>query len=211
MTGASDNRKDLAGLAAFPQLVIATRNAGKLREFRILLGAAGWDVAGLEQAGIDRDHEETGRTFAENARLKAVSYSMDTDRAVLADDSGLEVAALGGRPGVYSARYGGPGATDAEKIGKLLAEMEGFPDKRAARFVCALALARRGRLLAEAEGDCRGWIAHSPRGSGGFGYDPVFFFPELGRTYAELSTAEKNRVSHRARAVAALLRAVHAE
>lgn len=210
MMADSGVQRALADFAASPRLVVATRNAGKLREFRSLLEPAHWEVIDLREAGIDRDHEETGLTFAENARLKALSYSMDTDLAVLADDSGLEVFALGGRPGVYSARYAGAGVTDAGRIEKLLRELGQSPGSRDARFVCALALARKGLLLAETEGDCRGWIADSPRGDEGFGYDPIFFLPEMGRTYAELKADEKNRVSHRANAVAALLRSLQA-
>ncbi len=187
------------------EIVVATRNAGKLREFRSLLAATGWQVLGLVEAGIPVDAEETGSTFADNARQKALAYSLETDLPVLADDSGLEVFALGGRPGVHSARYAGDGASDAGRIEKLLVELRDVAGGRDARFVCALALARRGRLIVEVEGECRGVVTDAPRGTQGFGYDPVFLFPELGRTYAELSAEEKNRVSHRALAVAALL------
>jgi XTP/dITP diphosphohydrolase len=124
---------------------------------------------------------------------------------VLADDSGLEVLALGNRPGVHSARYGGPGASDADRIARLLEELLAAGGGREARFVCALALARRGTILAESEGECRGTIAAAPRGTGGFGYDPVFRVAGLERTFAELSAAEKSAYSHRARAVAALV------
>ena len=187
------------------EVVVATRNKGKLREFETLLTATGWAVLGLADAGISVDPEETGATFSENARQKALAYSRETALPVLADDSGLEVFALGGRPGIHSARYAGNGAGDAARIEKLLAELQNATGGRDARFVCALALARGGRLIVEAEGECRGAITDAPRGTQGFGYDPVFLFPELGRTYAELSAQEKNRVSHRARAVAALL------
>jgi len=186
-------------------IVVATRNAGKLREFRSLLSASGLKILGLVEAGIDGDCEETGSSFAENARLKAREYSRHTDLPVLADDSGLEVFALDRRPGIYSARYAGEAASDAEKISKLLAELRSAGGGRAARFVCALSLARQGRVLCEAEGECRGLISEAPRGSNGFGYDPIFLFPELGRTYAELDEEEKNRTSHRANAVRALL------
>lgn len=186
------------------KVVLATRNPGKLGEFRRLLAPRGCEVIDLDAASIRRDHEETGGTFEENARLKSVAYSQDTILPVLADDSGLEVAALGGRPGVHSARYGGPGADDAERVRRLLEELRDVPAPRVARFVCALALAQSGRLLLEARGDCMGEIAIQPRGRRGFGYDPIFLFPELGRTFAELSAEEKDRVSHRARAVEAL-------
>ncbi len=189
----------------FSTIVVATRNPGKLREFRALLSSTGWRVLGVSDLPIDRDPEETGASFAENARIKALFYSEEAELPVLADDSGLEVTALGGRPGLHSARYAGPEASDAERIKKLTAELEKVGGTREARFVCRLALAQSGRLLAEAEGECRGLIAQEPRGSNGFGYDPIFFFPELGRTYAELSESEKNNYSHRAHAVRSLL------
>ena len=189
----------------YSTLVIATRNIGKLREFRSLLSSTGWRILGLSDISCQKEHEESGASFAENARLKALAYSADTDLPVLADDSGLEVAALGGGPGIHSARYAGPGASDSDRIRKLLSELDANGGPRDARFVCAIAIAQSGHLLMEAYGECRGLIAHEPRGSNGFGYDPVFFFPELQRTYAELSESEKNRYSHRARAVHALL------
>ncbi len=188
-----------------PTIVLATRNQGKLREFRALLEPSGWQIAGLADLAIQGDIEESGRTFRGNARLKAVGYSRHTDLPVLADDSGLEVYALDGRPGVESARYAGPGASDSDRIHKLLAEISQARCARAARFFCALALAQRGAIVVEAEGECRGEIAQEPRGDKGFGYDPVFFVPVLGCTYAELSEEEKNRHSHRAHAVAALI------
>jgi XTP/dITP diphosphohydrolase len=186
-------------------MVLATRNQGKLQEFRALLEPAGWGVIGLSDLSITKDVAETGKSFAENARLKALSYSNDTDLPVLADDSGLEVFSLDGKPGIESARYAGPGASDADRVRKLLAVLEGAGGSRAARFVCALAMAQWGALVLEAEGECRGEIAQEPRGDNGFGYDPVFLVPELGRTFAELDEKEKNRISHRARAVEALL------
>jgi XTP/dITP diphosphohydrolase len=187
-----------------PTIVVATRNRGKMREFRSLLAPAGLTLLSLEEVGLEGDFEETGASFAENARLKALFWSCRTEHGVLADDSGLEVFALGRRPGVYSARYAGPGASDADRIQALLEELRRCGGDRSARFICALVLARRGAVLFETEGECRGMIADSPRGTNGFGYDPVFVFPELGRTYAELSEEEKNRHSHRANAVFAL-------
>ncbi len=186
-------------------MVLATRNRGKLREFQELLIPQGWEVLGLSDLAIGRDVDETGRSFGENARLKALGYSHDTGLPVLADDSGLEVFALGGRPGIESARYAGSGASDSDRVRKLLAELRGTGGPREARFVCALAMAQSDVLVVEAEGECRGIIADEPRGDGGFGYDPVFLVPELGRTFAELDEDEKNRVSHRFRAVAALM------
>jgi XTP/dITP diphosphohydrolase len=186
-------------------LVIATRNIGKLREFRSLLASTGWRILGLSDIYCEKEYEEIGATFAENARLKAMSYSADTCLPVLADDSGLEVPALGGRPGIHSARYAGPEATDSDRIRKLLSELDASGGPRDARFVCTLAIAQSGHLLLEASGECRGLIAREPRGANGFGYDPIFLFPELRRTYAELGESEKNQHSHRAYAVRALL------
>ena len=190
------------------QLVIATRNSGKLREFRELLLPLKTEVLSLADVRVDTEFEESGNTFAENARLKAIGYSRLVQFPVLADDSGLEVEALGGRPGIHSARYAGPGASDEDRVRKLLKELESSGGERNARFVCSLALAQGGRLLLESEGECRGTIAKEPRGTNGFGYDPIFLFPALGRTYAELSQAEKNIHSHRSRAVASLLRQI---
>jgi XTP/dITP diphosphohydrolase len=188
-----------------PTVVLATHNQGKLLEFRALLEDKGWEILGLTDLSIEEEVKETGGSFAENARLKAIGYSKKTDLPILADDSGLEVFSLGGRPGIESARYAGPGASDADRVRKLLAELELAGGARDARFVCALALAQRGAILLESEGECLGEIAPVPRGTQGFGYDPVFWVPELGRTYAELNEEEENRHSHRAHAVAALL------
>lgn len=192
-------------LYSHKKILVATRNRGKVREFRYLLGCLRIQVVGLADLSIDKDYEESGATFAENACMKAKLYSLETAIPVLADDSGLEVEALDGRPGIYSARYAGEGASDSDRIEKLLSELKNHPGSREARFVCALALAQNGQLLLEAEGECRGLVSEEPRGSNGFGYDPIFFFPELGKTYAELTKEEKNRYSHRANAIKALL------
>ena len=186
-------------------IVIATRNNGKLREFRNLLMPLRSEVLSLKDVSIDEEFEESGQTFAENARLKATGYSRLTRFPVLADDSGLEVATLGGRPGIHSARYAGVGASDSDRIRKLLEELEQSGRSRAARFVCALAFAQEGGLLLESSGECRGIIIDKPRGANGFGYDPIFLFQSLGKTLAELSESEKNLHSHRANAVASLL------
>ncbi|MBP1594650.1 MAG: hypothetical protein H6Q05_27 [Acidobacteria bacterium] len=188
-----------------PTMLLATHNAGKLREFRALLGPSGWEVVGLGDLAISEHVDETAGSFAGNARLKAIGYSLETDLPVLADDSGLEVIALDGRPGVESARYAGKEASDADRIRKLLSELEHAGRPRSARFFCALALAQWGSLILEATGECIGEIAAAPRGNHGFGYDPVFYVPELGKTFAELDEAEKNRLSHRSRAVESLL------
>jgi XTP/dITP diphosphohydrolase len=186
-------------------IVIATRNSGKFREFQKLLLPMKSKILNLNDVSISAEFEESGNTFAENARFKAVAYSRLTQFPVLADDSGLEVEALEGRPGVHSARYAGPGASDSDRVQKLLNELERGGGNRSARFFCALALAQKGVLLLEAEGECRGVIISEPRGSNGFGYDPIFLYPEFGKTFAELGEEEKNRHSHRARAVASLL------
>lgn len=190
----------------FPTIVVATRNQGKLLEFRSLLLPLKSEILCLSDLSINEEFEETGQTFAENARIKAIGYSRLIPFPVLADDSGLEVAALGGRPGVHSARYAGPGATDSDRVQKLLTELARNGGGREARFVCTLALAQEGILLHESRGQCSGIIAGEPQGTGGFGYDPVFFFPTLGKTFAQLNEAEKNQHSHRAQAVAALLK-----
>jgi len=189
----------------FPTIVVATRNQGKLLEFRSLLLPLKSEILCLSDLSINEEFEETGQTFAENARIKAIGYSRLMPFPVLADDSGLEVAALGGRPGVHSARYAGSGASDSDRVQKLLAELALSAGGREARFVCTLALAQEGVLLHESQGQCSGIIAGEPQGTDGFGYDPVFFVPSLGKTYAQLNKAEKNQHSHRAQAVAALL------
>ncbi len=194
--------------SAVSALIIATRNQGKLREFRTLLQSLHCELLSLKDAGIEKDIEESGNSFAENARIKAIAYSRLTSLPVLADDSGLEVLALGGRPGIHSARYAGANASDSDRIRKLLAELDQAEtgSGREARFVCSLAVAHAGTLQMESEGECRGLIITEPRGSDGFGYDPIFLFPSLNKTFAELNESEKNQYSHRARAVAALLK-----
>lgn len=182
-------------------LLLATRNPGKKREMELFLaGGIGLRLLSLADAPDSGDIEETGRTFAENARLKADHYSRVTGLDTLGDDSGLEVAALGGRPGVLSARYAGPGAGDEARIAKLLDEMRDVTDRRA-RFVSAVCLSRGGVALAQFVGTVEGRILSGKRGGGGFGYDPLFFYPPLGSTFAELPLEEKNRISHRARAL----------
>lgn len=186
------------------QLLLATRNAHKTREFAQILGAE-FEVRDLASAPEFAPVEEAGLTFAENAILKAVAISKQFPALVVADDSGLEVDALRGAPGVYSARYAGERASDAENVAKLLAELARCDaDAPGARFRCALALAREGKILGIFEGVVEGTIVHTPRGSAGFGYDPVFQPTGSTQTFAELSPAEKNRISHRARAIQSL-------
>ena|SRR5215469_276694 len=190
-------------------IFLASSNAGKLSEYQQLAGSQ-IRIEPLPSLANLPPFYESAPTFAENAAGKALHYSRHTEEIVLADDSGLVVPALGGAPGVRSARYAGPGATDSDRCRKLLREMQGKEDaERAARFVCLIAIARRGRALAIVSDRAEGIVARESRGSNGFGYDPVFLFPDVGRTYAELSGAEKNMYSHRGKAfrkVAGLLR-----
>ncbi len=188
-----------------PRLVFATTNRGKLREVAEILAPDGVTVVGIADVAPGWSIVEDGATFAENARLKAHDLARRTGLPALGDDSGLEVDALGGRPGVRSARYAGDHATDAENTALLLRELETVPDgARGAAFRCALALAWPDGTLLEAAGRCAGWIARAPRGAGGFGYDPVFVDPESGRTFGELPAETKNAFSHRRRALDAL-------
>ena len=189
------------------RLVLATRNPHKVDEMRALLAGLGIDIIGLEAFAEAPEPEETGQTFAENARIKAVSAARATGHFALADDSGICIDALGGRPGVHSARWARPGSGAKEWIAKTLREMEGVPDDdRTARYVCVLALAAPdGTVLGEAEGTFEGRIAPAPRGTGGFGYDPIFLLPDGSRTAAELTPDEKNTLSHRGNAVRAAL------
>lgn len=193
------------------RLLVATSNPGKVREFAAALREAGIEVCGLESLPERIEVEETGETFEENARIKAEAYSRLTDLPVIADDSGLEVDALGGDPGVRSARYGGPGLDDPGRCRKVLEAMAGTPEaERTARFRCVLALARSGATVAVFDGTAEGRILTAPRGENGFGYDPVFFHVEAGKTFAEISREHKQRLSHRGAAIRAFLEAVRA-
>ena len=183
-----------------PKLVLASQNAGKLRELRALFGAE-YDVSSMGELGVDMEIEETGTTFEENARIKAETLCARTGCAALADDSGLEVDCLGGAPGVYSARYAGKHGDDAANNALLVANVRDFPAPRTARFVSAVALARPGRETLIARGSCEGEVLLEERGEGGFGYDPLFYSHDLHKTFAEASADEKNAVSHRARAL----------
>ena len=184
-----------------PKLLIATRNKGKMRELRELLGDVPFEIVSLDDLGIEGEIEETGETFEENAALKAEGYGALSGLITLADDSGLEVDALGGAPGVRSARYAGAEASDADRVALLLRNLANTgADDRSARFRCVIAIFVPGQTTRLRSGVCEGVIAAAPRGANGFGYDPVFEFPELGMTMAELSAERKNAVSHRARA-----------
>jgi XTP/dITP diphosphohydrolase len=186
------------------EVVIATTNRGKLKELADLLAGVFEKVGSLNDYDFFPLVVEDGKTFGENALKKARIISEFTRKATLADDSGLEVEALGGRPGIFSSRYAAENAGDEENISKLLKELKGITDRKA-RFVCNLALVFPGAQEIIVEGTCEGIILDNPRGQGGFGYDPVFFLPELNKTMAELPRQEKNLISHRGRAIKALI------
>jgi XTP/dITP diphosphohydrolase len=187
-------------------LLIATTNPGKLREFRELLGGCGFELVSPGDLGVDLDIEETGASFEENARLKATEAARRCNMLALADDSGLEVDALDGRPGIFSARYAGhgrtnPSLTDEQRCAIVLREMDGVPDgRRSARFRAVIAIAEPDGRTATAEGTFEGSIARAARGDNGFGYDPVFLVAGRDVTSAELPRDEKNRLSHRGQA-----------
>lgn len=197
------------------ELFLASSNPGKAEEFRVLANASGGEtrveIALLREFESLPPFEEGALTFAENAAGKALHYSRFADGLVFADDSGLVVPALRGAPGVHSARYAGVGASNAERVAKLLGEMRGKSGaERAACFVCAIALARAGRAVAVVSDRVDGEILEAPRGSGGFGYDAVFYFAPLKKTFAELRPEEKNSFSHRGKAFRKLLTALGA-
>ncbi len=195
------------------KLIIASNNSHKVEEIKTILAPYFSSILSLKDAGIDIDVVEDGKTFAENALKKAreVLAVSDAD-AALADDSGLEVDALFGAPGVYSARYAGEGHDDKANNEKLLYEMRGVTqDKRSCRFVSAVALVRREGEPVAAKGTVEGKVLFSPRGNGGFGYDPLFLYEPKGQSFGELSAAEKNEISHRARALTALRTAMERE
>ena len=201
----------MTSVQASRKLYLASGNAGKLREFRALAVAAhsNLELELLPQYASLPEFPETAPTFAENATGKALYYSRACADMVFSDDSGLVVPALGGEPGVHSARYAGPGASNDWKIAKLLAALRGKKGaERAAYFVCVIAVAQMGRVIAVVSDKVDGEIAEAPRGSGGFGYDPVFYFPALGKTFAELPADEKNARSHRGKAFHRLMEAL---
>lgn len=181
------------------KIIAATKNKNKLREFSEIL--KGFEIISQEEAGVDIDVEETGTTFEENSLLKAKAIFEATGITAIADDSGLCVDALGGEPGVYSARYGGEGYDDEGRVQLLLKNMKDIPEgKRTARFVCAITMVGKDGTIT-ARGECEGKIDHSPKGENGFGYDPVFFVDKYGKTMAEISSEEKNSISHRGKAL----------
>jgi XTP/dITP diphosphohydrolase len=188
------------------KLFVASSNPGKLREYRILASGQPIDLDLLPGFAQIPQFDESAPTFAENAAGKALHYSQFTELPVIADDSGLVAPALGGAPGVHSARYAGPGASDADRVQKLLGELRNRQgEERRARFVCVLAMALRGRAMAVFSDFAEGMLTEEPRGTGGFGYDPIFYFELLGRTYAETTREEKNRYSHRGKAFRKLM------
>lgn len=187
-------------------LALASNNQGKLREIAALLAPLGFSVKTAAELGFTAEVEETGTTFEANARLKACAVARALGLAALADDSGLAVEAMNGAPGVKSARYAGPGASDADRNAKLLAEMAGLPpERRGAAFVCVMACCRPDGQVITSQGRLTGRIALAPRGANGFGYDPVFELPEQSRTVAMLGAQEKNAISHRGRALGDLV------
>ena len=189
------------------KLVLASKNRHKLAEMQTILGSLGLEVILESEAGVDVEVEETGTTFEENALLKAKAVMEASHMAAIADDSGLVVDALDGAPGVYSTRYGHKNS-DAERTALLLENMKDVPEKeRTARFVSAIACALPDGRVVTARGTCEGTILFETRGDNGFGYDPVFYVPQLGKTFAEADGAEKNAISHRGNALQAFLQA----
>jgi XTP/dITP diphosphohydrolase len=184
-----------------PKLLLATNNKAKVREYKSLLQGLPFELVSLAELGINTRVNEVGESLEENARLKATTLARESQLLVLADDSGLEVDALGGEPGRLSARYAGEGASDKDRINYLLARLKDMPwEKRSARFRCVIAIARPDGEVELCSGECHGFITLEPRGEEGFGYDPIFYLPELGKTMAELPLEVKNQVSHRGQA-----------
>lgn len=183
------------------KVVLASHNKKKMVEMRTILSAMGVEVLSQAEVGVDLEPEETGTTFEENARIKARAVMEATGLPAIADDSGLMVDALDGQPGVYSARYGGPGLDDTGRWQLLLKNMAGQTN-RACKFVSVICCAFPDGGEVMARGECPGTLAQGPSGDGGFGYDPIFYLPQLGKTMAQLTPAEKNQISHRARALA---------
>jgi XTP/dITP diphosphohydrolase len=183
------------------KLLLATNNQGKVHEYQDLLKGIRFDLVTPAQVGLKLEIEESGTTFTENSRIKAETFARASGLLTLADDSGLEVDALNGEPGIRSSRYAGPGATDADRVNYLLEKLKDVPpEKRTAHFRCVIALAFPDGRINFCSGQCDGVITFTPRGSQGFGYDPIFWFPDLQKTMAELPMEVKNHISHRARA-----------
>lgn len=186
-------------------LLLASQNPGKLNEMRLLVEGLPFHVVGPRDVGIWDAPEEDGKSFLENATLKALHYAGRSGRLTVADDSGLSVDALDGGPGLYSSRFGGEGASDLERNRLLLERLRDVPwERRGARFTSAVVVAEGGQVLFQAQEEVAGVVASEPRGASGFGYDPLFFYPDYGRTFGEVSREEKDRVSHRGKAFARL-------
>jgi XTP/dITP diphosphohydrolase len=184
-----------------PRLLLATNNRGKVGEYRALLADCGWDIVTPADIGLDLEVEESGADYVTNAKIKAQAFAQASGLLSLADDSGLEIDALDGKPGPLSARYAGPQQNDEARVKRVLEQMKSVEqERRRARFRCIIALAEPSGKVHFTEGMCEGMIAGEPRGEKGFGYDPIFLLPEYGRTLAELPLPEKNKVSHRGRA-----------
>jgi XTP/dITP diphosphohydrolase len=184
-----------------PKLLLATNNRGKVAEYRQLLAGCGWELVTPSELSLALPAEETGDTYEDNATMKALEAAQVGGLHALADDSGLEVDALGGEPGPLAARFGGEGTTYQEKMSLLLQRLEGVPpSERGCRFVCVIAIADPQGGVRLCRGECAGLVAEAPQGEGGFGYDPIFYLPERGLTMAQLSPEEKNAISHRGRA-----------
>ncbi len=191
-------------MASKPKLLIASTNAGKVREVCSMLGDFPVELVSLSDLVMIESPVEDADSFEGNARLKALYYARTTNLLTLADDSGLEVDALNGAPGIYSSRFAGLGSTDQDNNAKLISQLKNISsDKRTARFRCVIALANSEQVLATATGSLEGFIVDEPAGENGFGYDPHFWLPELGLTVAQLSPEHKNKISHRGRALAA--------
>ena len=190
-----------------PKLLIATNNPGKIAEFQEIFADLPLTLTSLAAEGIDLDPEETGMTFEANALLKVEAFAAASDLLILADDSGLEIDALGGEPGVYSARYGDTAKNDDKKrVDLVLQKMQAVPwRERTARFRCVVALATAERVIGTAEGAVEGFIGYEPKGQNGFGYDPIFYYPEFDCTLAEAASEQKHRISHRGRAARAAI------
>lgn len=193
------------------EAIIATHNPGKVKEFKEILEPKGYDVKSLAEIGFTEEIEETGHTFEENAILKAEAVAKAVNKMVIADDSGLSIDNLGGRPGVYSARYAGEQKDDQANIEKVLSELKGIEkEQRTARFRCALAVSIPREETKTVEGHVEGYIAEEPRGKYGFGYDPIFIVKDKDKTMAELTSDEKNKISHRADALKKLSKLLEA-
>jgi len=188
-------------IAEVPKLLLVTTNPGKIREYRSLLSGLGYEIVTLSEEEKNKATTESGNSYEQNAQLKAATYAKSTRLMTIADDSGLEVDALHGEPGIHSARFAGKDATDADRMRMLLAKLADIPwEKRGAHFRCVIAIVRPEGQSELCDGECDGTIAFEARGENGFGYDPIFYLPEMGKTMAELPLEMKNQVNHRAQA-----------